>query len=109
MSGRSVSGTRRGVMGPARAAESGSGVGYALDIVRRNPLPVLLVAAGVGWLMYRITQEGRTAGAMRASALEEESIPVLNIGHARVYDPDMSPRHPTHDLLDSRREISARA
>jgi hypothetical protein len=41
--------------------------------------------------------------------LEEESIPILNIGQARIYDPDTSPRHPTQDLLETRRETSARA
>ena len=41
--------------------------------------------------------------------IEEESIPILNIGQARIYDPDTSPRHPTQDLLETRRETSARA
>ena len=35
-------------------------------------------------------------------------IPVLNTGHARIYDPDASPLHPTQDSLESRREMSAR-
>jgi hypothetical protein len=37
-----------------------------------------------------------------------EDIPVLNTGQARIYDPDVSPRHPVYDTLESRREISAR-
>jgi hypothetical protein len=39
---------------------------------------------------------------------EAEDIPVLNTGQTRIYDPDASPLHPTQDLLESRREMSAR-
>ncbi len=31
----------------------------ALDVVRRNPLPVLLIAAGASWLAWRMAQEAR--------------------------------------------------
>jgi hypothetical protein len=41
--------------------------------------------------------------------MEEESVPVLVTGQDRVYDPDSSPRHPTQDLVETRRDMSARA
>lgn len=81
----------------------------AVEVVRRNPIPVMLMAAGAGWLAYRM---GRRARAREQSWHERmdraERIPVLNTGHARIYDPDASPRHPTQDSLESRREMSAR-
>ena len=73
----------------------------ALDMARRNPIPVLLIAAGTGWLMHSMTRS-------RAEEHPAEDIPVLNTGHSRLYDPDVSPRHPMHDTLESRREMSAR-
>jgi ElaB/YqjD/DUF883 family membrane-anchored ribosome-binding protein len=105
----SVSGLVDDVVGSVRDTQFGSVVDQALEIVRRNPLPVLLIAAGVGWLMYRMAQDGRSSNAIRAGALEEESIPILNTGQARIYDPDMPTRHPTLDMLETRRELSARA
>lgn len=79
----------------------------ALAIARRNPIGVMLAIAGAGWLIHRGRASRRAAA--RAALLEEESVPILNIGHARIYDPDTSPRYPTHDQLESRREMSARA
>jgi Protein of unknown function (DUF3618) len=109
----SVSGIVDDVMGSVRATEFGSVIDHALTIVRRNPVPVILIAAGVGWLLHRMNQErsvGRAGrGVVRMPRVEEESIPVLNTGNARLYDPDASPLHPTQDVLESRHELSARA
>jgi hypothetical protein len=65
----------------------------ALGIVRRNPIPVLIVAAGVGWLLQHL---GRRNAAARHRLLEAElvEVPVVNDGHARIYDPDLSTAHP---------------
>ncbi|HEX8166197.1 MAG TPA: hypothetical protein VF601_10475 [Beijerinckiaceae bacterium] len=81
----------------------------ALDFLRRNPVLAFAAAAGAGFLLYRASREGGGRAAIRAQALEEESIPVLVTGHDRIYDPDTSPRHPTQDLVETRRETSARA
>lgn len=108
----SVSGIVDEVVGSVRTTEFGSVIDHALTIVRRNPVPVLLVAAGIGWLLHRANQERRyrpTRRAVYAAAVEEESIPVLNTGNARVYDPDTSSLHPTQDALETRRELNARA
>ena len=85
--------------------------GRALDLLRRNPALALAAAAGAGagFLLYRAGRDGRRGASARAEMLEEESIPILNTGQARIYDPDTSPRHPTQDLLETRREMSARA
>lgn len=86
----------------------GSALEQALDFVRRNPARTMLAAAGVGWLIYR-SRARRRAAAAHAAMIEEESIPILNTGHAFIYDPDASPRHPMQDQLHSRREMSTRA
>ena len=104
----SVSGIVNEFIGSTRGTQFGSVLDDALEVVRRNPIPVMLVAVGVGWLMYRTAQQARTTNALDAD-LEDESIPILNTGQARIYDPDISPRHPGHDVLESRREMSARA
>ena len=86
--------------------------GRALELLRRNPALVIAAAAGVGagFLLYRAGLNGRrAAAAARAEMLEEESVPILVTGHDRIYDPDTSPRHPTQDLVETRREMSARA
>jgi hypothetical protein len=75
---------------------------------RRYPAPALIAAAGLGWLLYRVTKSA-PPHVRRARMLEEESIPVLNIGQARIYDPDVSPQHPTEELGESARELGVRA
>jgi len=107
----SVSGIVDEVVGSVRATEFGSVVDTALSIIRRNPVPVLLVAAGVGWLLHRASQENRERARHRnaVTVLEEPSIPVLNTGNARVYDPDVPSLHPTQEPLQTRTEMNARA
>lgn len=68
----------------------------ALDTVRKNPVPVLLIAAGVGWLMRRATQDS----ARRSTIRSADDVAVLNTGTARVYDPDRPTRRPDAGLAD---------
>jgi hypothetical protein len=102
----SPSGIVDGMLGSVRIGQ-GSMLGLALAAARRNPLPVLLIAAGTGWLLHGMSKVKGRRHAYRGAA-EAEDIPVLNTGNARVYDPDVSSRHPMHDSLESRREMSAR-
>jgi hypothetical protein len=103
----SLSGVVDEVVGAVGGGELGPTAERALAFVRRNPLPVLAAAGALGWLLYRLGRE-RTPGLGRRAAIDD-AVPVLNTGQARVYDPDASPRHPGQDLIESRREISARA
>lgn len=105
----SVSGIVDDLMGSVKATQFGPVFDTALAVVRRNPVPVLLAAAGIGWLLYRMSQDESGFGHRTYDAGPAEDIPVLNTGNARVYDPDLSPRHPTHDMLETRRDASARA
>jgi len=107
----SMSGIVDEVIGSVRSgSQFGSLFDHALEVVKRNPVPVMLAAAGIGWLIYRVSED--TSPRLRGPVSRREpaaDIPVLNTGNARVYDPDQSPRHPTHDALETRREVSARA
>ena len=88
------------MLGNARRAPAVSGAyDGALEAVRRNPVPVLLIAAGVGWLLHRMSQDA-TRRRTQASA---ERVPVLNDGVARVYDPDLPTRQPKPSLMDETR------
>ena len=91
-----------------RNGRLGAAVETAVEVARRNPLPVVLMAAAAGWLAYSLGRERAHAKSWREQMKRAERIPVLNTGHARIYNPDASPRHPTQDSLESRREMSAR-
>ena len=82
---------------------------HTLGLVRRYPVSALATAGVAAWVLYALSRRSRERNDRRVELIEEESIPVLNIGQARIYDPDTSPRHPTQDLLETRRETSARA
>jgi hypothetical protein len=98
--------TMRIELGSLRAGQFGA-VGNALRAVMRNPIAAALMAAGAGWLIYGMRKSSAPKSWRRRTSGARE-IPVLNTGHARIYDPDASPLHPTWDSLESRREMSAR-
>src|SRR3954467_4484502 len=71
----SVSGIVDDLMGTVRASgRFGSTYHHAPARVRRNPLPVILLAGGAGWLFYRLGRE-RDAHRLIASR-----------GKVRVYE-----------------------
>jgi Protein of unknown function (DUF3618) len=105
----SIGGLADELIGSLRATPFGSVLDTAAAVVKRNPVPVIMVAAGVGWLIHRMSKKNaRTYTSYRRIEGEAAEIPVLNTGNARIYDPDISPRHPTQDSLESRREMNAR-
>lgn len=90
-----------------RPRQFASAMERALEIAKRHPIPAVAIAAGAGWLIFAMGRE-RARGLRHRRMEEAEEIPILNTGHARIYDPDASPLHPTQDSLESRREMSAR-
>ena len=97
-----------GLLGPFRDRRLGAAIGTALTTARRRPLATMLIAVGAGWLIQRMRNRLWLAASRERFEGEAGDIPVLNTGQARIYDPDASPRHPTQDSLESRREMNAR-
>lgn len=93
------------MLGNARRTPLSGAYDGALEAVRRNPVPVLLIAAGVGWLLHRMSQDGKgaTTGAAtrRQVRLARDGLPVTRTGADRVYDPDLPTQHPVKDLSDT--------
>ncbi|GJD62929.1 DUF3618 domain-containing protein [Methylobacterium frigidaeris] len=71
----------------------------ALEAVRRNPVPVMLIVAGIGWLIHRVARESQRRQHLDATMNGAEAVPVLNTGAARVYDPDRPTAHPAADRV----------
>ena len=73
----------------------------ALGFVRRNPGQVAAWALALGFAVAR-------ARRRRARGWQPD-IPVMNTGHARLYDPDEKTRHTPHGGFDTRRDFPIRA
>ncbi|GEP00297.1 DUF3618 domain-containing protein [Methylobacterium haplocladii] len=83
------------MLGSARSTPLNSVYDDALAVVRRNPLPVLLIVAGVGMLMKKLAQGPRVA-AVRPVPVE----PAPGVGVERAYDPDQPGGRPTRTLTE---------
>ncbi len=90
------------MLGSARRTPYSGFYDEALETVRRNPVPVLLIAAGVGLLL-----NGMRNGRQRASRaiVPVEAKPVTVTGADRTYDPDAPAGKPPHDLPGERPQV----
>lgn len=86
------------MLGNARRTPLSGAYDGALEAVRRNPVPVLLIAAGVGWLLHRMSKETVAPDARRRARLAVDGLPVTKTGADRIYDPDLPTQHPAKDL-----------
>ncbi|GJD54240.1 DUF3618 domain-containing protein [Methylobacterium dankookense] len=88
------------MLGNARRTPALSGAyDGALEAVRKNPVPVLMIAAGVGWLLHRMSQDA----SRRRTQVQAERVPVLNTGAARTYDPDLPTAKAVQDPVEETR------
>ncbi len=88
------------MLGNARQTPLSGVYDGALAAVRRNPVPVLLIAAGVGWLLHRMSKEGAAPSRQPRIARRADDLPVVKTGADRVYDPDLPTRHPLRDIAE---------
>jgi Protein of unknown function (DUF3618) len=123
----SVSGVVDDVLGTMRANHYGDTFDTALAVLRRNPVPVMLVAAGVGWLIYRMGND--SARRRHIERLERERLATAQLGMegvdysdagyedpdlpaagtARIYEPaTSSPLARNPDAVESRPALNAR-
>ena len=96
-----VSGIIDEVMGQAGVPKLESGHDFVFGLLRRHPVPVMIAAAGLGFLVYRMNK--RASQPMLTYRPDDDivDVPVLNTGKARIYDPDLPTRHPAVDALDA--------
>ena len=99
---------RRTAVGWRRSRRFGAAVEDVLRVAMHNPIAAMAIGAGVGWVIHSVSKKRAQTSSWYRRMGKAEEIPVLNTGHARIYDPDASPLYPTQDSLESRREMSAR-
>jgi Protein of unknown function (DUF3618) len=116
----SVSGIVDDMLGTMRANRYGTMYDQTLEVIRRNPVPVMLVAAGVGWLIHRMTRDSAARPA-RPLPYGRNRVPVAGLDETavdpvRLYDPDPAVRSDTlvqdplaPEPLPARRGLDARA
>jgi hypothetical protein len=105
----SMSGIVDDVLGTMRARGYDSALDHTLAVLKRNPVPVMLVAAGIGWLLYRMGREPTRRGAAGVGyAYDEADVSVLADTGPRVYDPQAEALHPLPDTFDSPQGATAR-
>jgi len=88
------------MLGSARQTPYSGFYDDALLAVRRNPLPVLLIAAGVGLLLNGMRTVRRPSPSRAVVPLDAK--PVTVTGADRTYDPDAPGGRPLHDLPPER-------
>ena len=88
------------MLGSARQTPLNGVYDSALEAVRRNPVPVLLIAAGVGLLLRSMSAPSRRPLAGQKPRLPEDGAPVLSTGADRTYDPDQPTGRPVRDVPD---------
>lgn len=94
-----VSGMVDEFMGQAGVPRLETGHDFVLGLLKRHPVPLMIAAAGIGLLIYRMNQQQRERD-VRLSRVRADvvDVPALNDGQARIYDPDLPSRHPLSGL-----------
>ena len=107
----SASGVVDDVIGQVRRSGYGTAVDRSLEAIRNNPVPVLLVVAGIGWLLHRAARQDGRVGRARVydAAMPDDGVPVVRTRVDPSYDPDDPTPHPSADYLEPRRSVDARA
>jgi hypothetical protein len=108
----SVSGVVDDLIGRGRQTRYASMFDNTLEIIKRNPIPVMLIAAGVGWLIHRMTTEegSQTERYVSIRPPEHSVAPSLGTGTARVYDTGTALHHSGEERLDPpRQDVDIRA
>ena len=107
----SVSGVVDDLIGRGRQTRYASMFDNTLEIIKRNPIPVMLIAAGVGWLIHRMTtEEGSQTQRYVSIRPPEHSVAPLGTGTSRVYDTGTVLHHSGEERLDPpRQDVDIRA
>jgi hypothetical protein len=100
----SLSGVLDDVLGIAKTNNYGKTYDTALAVLKRNPLAVMLVAAGVGLLIHRMSRDpGQKREVRRPNGPGDARLRQA----AQMADPD-TPLPPLPEGMESRRPLNAR-
>ena len=96
------------VMGQAGMPRYENGPDMLMGLLRRHPVPVMIAAAGLGFLVYRRNRD-RRASVPAIHDAEYVEVPARVDGQARAYDPDAGSRPVSSVLPESNRAIEVQA
>jgi hypothetical protein len=82
-----VSGIVDEVMGAAGVPRYQNGHDFVLGIMRRHPVPIMIAAAGIGFLFYRMNRRNSSAEAIADAEYVE--ITSLGEGQASGFEPTL--------------------
>jgi hypothetical protein len=100
-----LSGVVDDMLGTARKGAYAPVFDHVLATIRRNPVPVMLIAAGLGLFLHRLsrTQRMRTRVPLRT----DEDVPAYP-AEARLYEPGASTLQSPQDVMERRHDASMR-
>ena len=98
-----VSGMVDEVMGQVGVPRFASSQDALLGVLRRHPLPLMIAAAGIGFLIYRMNKHDAVRRTLSDGLTARSDVEALNDGHARIYDPDLPTRHPVSEMANRQR------
>lgn len=101
-----VSGVIDDVLGTARTGRYAPIFDDVLATLRRNPVPVMFMAAGLGMLIYRLGQRPHGTRGPSRMALDQDMFPEPE--EARLYGSGASPLEPPQEMFEHRRGTSSR-
>jgi hypothetical protein len=99
-----VSGVVDDMLGTARGGQYGPLYDQVLDTVRRNPVPVMLIAMGVGLLAYRLGRQATMRQRTRLIAADEDLITeehlLMEAEDARLYGSEAAPLQSSDGMFE---------
>lgn len=101
----SVSGVVDDVLGNVRNGRYAPAFDHVLATIRRNPVPVMLVAAGIGLFLHRLARPPRTRTHVRP--ILDEDVPIYP-QNSRIYEPGASPLQSPQDVMERRHGANVR-
>jgi hypothetical protein len=107
-----VSGVVDDVLGTARAGQYGPLFDHVLETVRRNPVPVMLMVAGLGLLAYRLGRSSAASRRTRLIAADEDFIAEHDLAvepsAARIYGSGAAPLETPDEMFERRPGMNPR-
>ena len=102
-----VSGVVDDLLGAARKGRYAPLFDHVTETLKRNPVPLLLVAAGVGLLLHRLRPKAVGAPARSPRVVMDEDLPRAPL-EPRLYEPGATTLQSREDLEGRRRAANIR-